>query len=65
MRSENNPDKIFKVAGLAKGGESWKAFFSNMSTSRAARKENWGREVAQSIQKPEIFCFCGEVLALT
>ena len=27
MISENNPDKMFKVAGLAEGGESWKAFF--------------------------------------
>ena len=36
-----------------------------MSTSRAARKENCGRGVAGSIRKPEIFCFCGEVLALT
>ena len=25
--SENDPDKMFKVAGLAEGGESWKAFF--------------------------------------
>ena len=27
MVSENNPDKIFKVAGLVEGEEGWKTFF--------------------------------------
>ena len=27
MVSENNADKIFKVAGLAEGGEGWETFF--------------------------------------
>ena len=27
MVSENNAGKIFKVAGLAEGGEGWETFF--------------------------------------
>ena len=60
--SKNNPDKIFKVAGLVEDGESWKAFFITCLPVVQQGRKTGGRGLRNQSGNQKFFVSVGKCL---